>query len=124
MINERVRRTYAPGYEPRVLAPAALVRAYHAVVRPPRPLLGLLVLATLAALVVRVADRARAMPRLPEALLLTGMGLVILVAATATSGFIVRYLIPCVPLIVCGGTLALSDLLGRLASADGRRVAR
>ena len=45
-----------------------------------------------------------------ETFLLTGSALAMLLGSTATSEFIVRYLIPTVPLLTCGGILALMDL--------------
>ena len=109
-LDSRARDAYFPEYRPAVHTPAGVMRSYLNVVHPPRPLVALLVLATLASLAAplsggRVETRHRA-----ESLLLTGMGLAMLLGATATSAFIVRYLEPSVPLIVSGGTIAAADL--------------
>jgi hypothetical protein len=110
-VYERYRARYFPEYRPSVHPPATVVRAYWSVVHPPRPLLALLVVATVAALTVGLVGRNRRhLPHRQEAFLLTGMGLAMLLGATATSEFIVRYLVPSVPLLVCGGTLALAEL--------------
>jgi hypothetical protein len=123
MINERDRATYFPGYEPAVHRGASVARGYRAVVHTPRPFLALLALATLAALALAAVGRNRyALGRWREAFLLTGMGVAMLVGSVATSAFIVRYLVPTVPLIVCGGTLAVADLWA--ARAARRRTGR
>jgi hypothetical protein len=110
--SRSIRAAYLPNYVPSVHAPAAVVRRYHAVVHPPRPLLALLVLATLGTLTLAlVGPRRGTPPRWAESLLLTGMGVGLLVGSVLTSSFIVRYLVPAVPLIVCGGTLALTDIV-------------
>jgi hypothetical protein len=122
MINERVRAEYFPGYQPDLHAGAAGARRYQVVAHTPRALIALCVLATLAALIAAAFRRKRyGLDRWPEAFLLTGMGVAMLVGSVATSAFIVRYLVPTVPLIVCGGALALADLLAA-GSASRRRV--
>jgi hypothetical protein len=42
--------------------------------------------------------------------LLAGAGLAMLLGTAATSEFVLRYLIPVVPLLVCGGVAAAADL--------------
>jgi hypothetical protein len=124
-VNPDVRDAFFPGYAPRAHAPADLARAYAAVVHPPRPLLGLLVVATLVLLGHAVFARRRLraqLQRWPEALLLTGMGMAMLIGTAASSAFVVRYLIPAVPLLVAGGTVALADLAR--AYRSGRSTAR
>jgi len=44
------------------------------------------------------------------------MGVAMLIGSVATSAFVVRYLVPTIPLIVCGGTLAGADLWAARAS--------
>jgi hypothetical protein len=118
-----VRDRFLPGFEPEVHAPSAVARAYAAVVRIPRPLLGLMLLLPLALLPLARRGPPDERPRhLPEALLLSLSALAMLVGPAATSGFIVRYLVPTVPLIVCAGALATSDLL-RLTRARRSRAA-
>jgi hypothetical protein len=120
-MNESVRAAYVPTYGPSVHAPAGVVRAYGAIVHPPRPLLAVLVLATVATLALAWMGRGVRTPqRWPESFLLTGMGVGMLFGTALTSSFVVRYLVPTVPLIVCGGTIALADL----ASVAGLRRRR
>lgn len=109
-VNLALRDRILPGYVPRSRPPAAVARAYADVVHPPRPLLGVLVVATAVLLAAVALTRGRLRsPHWPEAVLLTGMGLAMLIGTAATSAFVVRYLMPAVPLIVTGGTLALVD---------------
>jgi hypothetical protein len=125
----RTRDRLLPGFRPEVHAPAALARAYAAVARVPRPLLGLMILLPLC--LVPLALRAppgERPPHLPEALALSLAALAMLVGPAATSGFIVRYLVPTAPLIVCAGALSLHDALAwaraRRPPADGRDARR
>jgi hypothetical protein len=116
-MDQRARAAYFPDYAPAVHSPGALMRSYQAVVHPPRPLLGLLALATICALALTLVGAGRFAPRhRAEAFLLTGMGLAMLAGSTATSAFVVRYLVPTVPLIVAGGTVAAVDLAASLRS--------
>ena len=106
--DEYIRRRLLPGVHPTVQSPAGFMRAYRNVIHIPRPILALLALASLAALTLRT-------PRRKEILLLSGSGLALLVGAAATAGFGIRYLIPSVPLLAIGGTLAARDLYERVA---------
>jgi hypothetical protein len=111
--NAQARDRWFPGYEPRIREPAALMRDYQDRARTPRRLLGLLALAALAALALALVSRRLGLGELPrrrEVLLLTGSGLAMLLGTAATSEFVVRYMIPAVPLLVCGGVAALADL--------------
>jgi hypothetical protein len=65
--------------------------------------MALLVLAGVAGIALRG-------PRRRETFLLLGVPLSLLVAATATSDFILRYLVPLVPLLVCGGVAGALDV--------------
>jgi hypothetical protein len=105
-VSPNVRRKYLPAVHPRVESPATLTRAYRRVIHVPRPVLALLALASLAALALRVPMRR-------EVLLLSGSGLALIVGTSATAGFGLRYLLPAVPLLAIGGTLALRDLWTR-----------
>jgi hypothetical protein len=49
--------------------------------------------------------------RRSEILLFSGSGLAMLLGSAATSEFIIRYFVPCVPFFVIGGTLGLAYLL-------------
>jgi hypothetical protein len=123
-VEPAVRDRFLPGFEPQVHAPSAVARAYAAVVRVPRPLLGLMVLLPLALLPLARRAPPHGRPvHLPEALLLSLSALAMLVGPAATSGFIVRYMVPTVPLIVCAGGLAASDLLARARARRPRRAA-
>lgn len=119
IVDAQTRDRYVPDYAPAVHPPATVLRAYQAVGHTPRWLIGGLAVAGLVAVALRLVGRGRtAIPRAPEALLLVGGSLLMLLATTATSDFVVRYLIPLVPLIVCGGVVAVHDL----AAAIGARV--
>lgn len=148
--NERIRDRYFPDYEPRVREPAALMRDYQTRIHTPRWLMGVLAAGALIALLLaalirggllpggapRMLDRRDGRPELlarrRETFLLVGMALAMLLATAATSEFVLRYLIPAVPLLVCGGTAAWVDLAlavrervalgaGRLTPGRGRR---
>ncbi len=103
MIVKDVRHRYLPSVQIQVQSPSALMRGYRRVVHVPRPVLALLALASLAALIIQVPARR-------EVLLLSGSGLALLVGTAATAGFGLRYLLPAVPLMALGGTLAGRDL--------------
>jgi hypothetical protein len=107
--NEVARDRYFPNYEPEVHSPAALMRGYQKRIHTSRSLLALLVAAALAALFLAAARR-RAVVHWREVGLLSGMALAMLLGSAATSEFILRYLIPAVPLIVCAGVAACTDL--------------
>jgi len=123
-INERVRAAHFPTYVPPpsgVRSP--LLGTYQQWVHVPRWALGPLVLAT--ALVLMLALLSRLRTRLPhrrEAFLLVGMAVAMLLGSVATSEFVLRYLVPTVPLLLCGGALAACDLAG--LSAPRRRICR
>ena len=98
------QRRDLPGLKPSVRAPAGLVRAYRSVVHVPRPVLALLALAAVLAVCLRVPARR-------EVFLLVGSALVILLGTAATGGFALRYLLPAVPLLAIGGSIAVAQLL-------------
>lgn len=108
-VIEEVRSRFLPAVHPRVRPPAAVVRGYARAFHLPRILLGVLALASLAGLAARVPARR-------EVLLLSGSGVALVVGAAATAGFGLRYLLPAVPLLALGGTLAARDLWARLSS--------
>jgi hypothetical protein len=122
-INEAYRARYFSGYRPAQRSAAGVARLYGAVVHPPRPLLALLVLATLAALAMAAVSRGRYVvepwPGCSRAWACDAHGL------NRDVSFIVRYLVPGVPLIVCGGTVALVGLWRvRAGSGDHDRSRR
>ena len=113
-LNEVARDRWFPGFTPHVRPPAKRVRDYHQTVHTPRPLMGVLALAAIAALLVSAVAallRRRPLPRHREVFLLSGAALAMLLGTAATSDFVLRYLIPVVPLLVCGGVAACADLL-------------
>jgi hypothetical protein len=111
--NEIARDRWFPGFVPHVHPPAKRVRDYHERVHTPRPLMGALAIAALVELALAAAAfalRRRPPPRRREVFLLAGAGLAMLLGTAATSEFVLRYLIPVVPLLVCGGVAAAADL--------------
>jgi hypothetical protein len=109
--NELIRDRYFPDYDAQVHAPAGLMRGYQQLLHTPRWLMGMLSLAALIALLTAAVGGRRApMPRRRETFLLAGAALMMLLGSAATSEFILRYLIPAVPLLVCGGFAACTDL--------------
>ncbi len=114
-LNEQARDRWFPGFVPHVRPPARRVRDYHEVVHTPRPLMGALALAAVAALLVSACAallrRGPPLPRRKDVFLLSGAALAMLLGSAATSEFVLRYLIPVVPLLVCGGVAACADLL-------------
>ena len=119
-------KSLAPGQRGANTAPAPpgtvahRLRRYQDLVHTPRWLLGPLIVAALLVVLLAAFRRYRtALPHGREVLLLVGAGLAMLVGSVATSEFIVRYLIPFVPLFVIAGTLALTEFtrLGRSATA-------
>jgi hypothetical protein len=99
------RRRYLPGLRASVRSPSGLVRRYRSIVHVPRALLALLALAALLALLLRVPARR-------EILLLAGTGVLLLLGTAATGGFALRYLIPAVPLLAIGGSMAVAQIAG------------
>jgi hypothetical protein len=64
------------------------------------------------------------MPHAREILLLTGVPIAMLIGATATSEFVLRYLVPVAPLILAGGVVAIVDMasLRRRRAGDARNA--
>jgi hypothetical protein len=116
-------RRYAPGTRP-TAGVAGLLLDYERAVHTPRWLLAPLVIVPLLALLGSFLPPLRDFtPHRAEVFLMTGAGMALLLGSVATSGFIVRYLIPVVPFIVAGGVLAVSDAFAaipRRRSARGR----
>lgn len=114
--SERVRRRVIPGVHPRVSSPAELVARYRKIVHVPRPWLAVLAVASLLALLLPSSNRYRPAAR-AEVLFLSGSGLLLILGTAATAGFGLRYLLPAVPLLALGGSLALRDLIATLRPA-------
>jgi Dolichyl-phosphate-mannose-protein mannosyltransferase len=112
-----VRRRYFPEYTMSVHPPADALATYQRLVHTPRWLMGAFGLVGLLVLLLGVfpAWRER-LPRRREVFLLVGGGLAMLLPA-AMNHFELRYLIPSVPLLVCGGVLGLLDLARALRGA-------
>ncbi len=122
-LNEIARDRWFPGFVPHVRPPAKRMRDYHQVAHTPRPLMGVLALAGVAALLVSLVAvllRRTPLPRRREVFLLCGAGLAMLLGTAATSEFVLRYLIPAVPLLVCGGAAACADLVSAAIRAVQR----
>jgi hypothetical protein len=100
------QRRDLPGLEPAVRAPAGFVRGYRSVVHVPRAVLALLALCALLAVCLRLPARR-------EVFLLGGSAVMLLLGTAATGGFGLRYLMPAVPLLAIGGSLAAMQLLSR-----------
>jgi hypothetical protein len=115
MVVPVVKRRFLPSLHLQVRSPASVVRAYRGVIHVPRPVLALLALASLAALALRLPARR-------EVFLLSGSGLALIVGVAATAGFGLRYLLPAVPLLALGGSLAARDLAEQ-ARSGGIRAA-
>jgi hypothetical protein len=120
--NEWVRDRYFPNYEPQVYEPAALMRAYVDRLHTPRWLMALLALAGCLTLALTAVGRGRTpMAHSRETFLLIGAALAMLLGSAATSEFVLRYLLPAVPLIVCGGFAACADLVELVRSRERAR---
>ncbi len=103
-----LRRVYLPATR----APVAVVRAYQSVVHTPRWLLAWLALVALSCAPLSLI-RGLVIPRRAEIFLLTGSGLALLLGSVATNDFILRYLLPTVPLLIAGGVAAADGLVFR-----------
>ncbi len=102
-------------------APGPLLAHLFSILQTPRPLMGLLSLAVLLAIALRVARRIRPGAQVAETLLFGGIGVGMVVLAMATSVLSVRYLVPSAPLIVLGGALAVRQLAGAVRLGLARR---
>jgi hypothetical protein len=109
--DTETRDQYFPDYHPSVSAPAGLARTYANVFHFPRPLL--IALAGIPLVLLGFRLRGRPTNHLPETLLLSGSGIALVIGATATSAFVVRYLVPAIPLLTAGAALGVSELLPR-----------
>jgi hypothetical protein len=105
-----IQEVVLPSYRPEVRSPAGLARAYASVSHTPRWLLAALTLIAVALLALAAAGRGPPGLHVREVFVLTGMGVAMLLGASATSEFVLRYLIPVVPLLVAGGVVAANDL--------------
>lgn len=108
-----VRNRYLPGYVPPVHWPASMLIRYQKYSPDPRLVLGGLTIVALLAWLAPIVSfgRLRTGHR-PEILLLTGSGLAMLLASAALVAFVVRYLVPAIPLLTGGGLIAARELIG------------
>ena len=104
-----IRDKYFPGFYRQIREPDGFLLAYQRVFHTPRWLMGIFLLAIVAAAVTRFFGRPRASAR-GAYLLFGGMAFGLLLGPVATVELNVRFLVPAVPLLVCGGFLALRDL--------------
>jgi hypothetical protein len=89
---------------------------YGELIHTPRALMGLLGVAGLMTLALAAAARNRIqVPHRKEIFLLTGSAVALLLGSVAVVNPLLRYLVPAVPLLVCGGLLAARDLLAATA---------
>jgi hypothetical protein len=108
----KARNRYETGYQPAVHEPSATLRAYAKVFHTPRWLLALALLAVVAQAVLALSSTwRRALGHTPEVLLLAGVAVAMLLGATTTSAFVIRYLVPAAPLLLVAGAVAVTDLL-------------
>ncbi len=123
--HREVQQTLMPGYRPHQRFAAGLLDDWSRVVHVPRPLLGLLAgLGAAFTTVAVVAGRRLALPHRREAFLFLGGGLALVVGATATSAFILRYMLPALPLLAVGVAFALEDAVGLAIRAPRSRASR
>ncbi len=105
---------YFPDYRRKIRAPSGFLQAYQKVFHTPRWLMGGFVLAILLATVVRFFGQPRRSSR-SIYLLLGGMAIGLILGPVATVELNIRFLLPAIPLLVCGGVLALRDLAEAVA---------
>lgn len=109
---------YAPGYVPPARPPARALVDYQRWVHTPRWLVGPMVVLGLLEVLIAVVWR-QPFPHRREVLLLTGSGLSLLIGGTINH-FEPRYLIPAIPLLLAGGSIATHDLVGWVRSRGTR----
>ncbi len=97
-----------PAYHATVGFPGALARDYANAVRLPDWVVAVIALGELGWLGMHVARRRTWGPRARATGVLLAVALSIAVGSTATTLFRIRYVIPCVPLVVSAGALALT----------------
>jgi hypothetical protein len=116
LVNESVDRHF-PGFEQRLHPPAGFLLRYQDIVHVPPVLLALLVFASVASVAVAAASRTSSLPYQAEVVFLSGTALTLSFAAVATVELTLRYLIPTLPLLVCGGVLGSVSLAHAAAAA-------
>jgi hypothetical protein len=109
----RLRRQYLSAVTGEVHPPAGALRQYQRFARMPHLLLAAL---TVAALLGLAVGRGRRW----ETMLLAGVALSLIVGATATTAFDLRYAVPVTPLLVCAAAVGGSSLWRRFAPSRAR----
>jgi len=104
-----------PGLRLHVRSPAGLVRSLRSVFHVPRAMLALLAILSVLAVALQLPSRR-------EVLLLSGSGLLILLGTAFSGGFALRYLMPAVPLLAIGGSIACAQVLARVQASGSRLV--
>jgi len=105
------RRRLVSGHEPSQSFPDDATRWYAERIHAWPPMMGFLAVVALVA-VAAMSRRGAPPGRRSAILLFSGSGLAMLLGSAATSEFDIRYLVPCVPLLVIGGAFGLAYLLG------------
>jgi 4-amino-4-deoxy-L-arabinose transferase-like glycosyltransferase len=108
-LPEKRRASLVPDYQPRNHFPDDAVRSYVDTIHTSRLLMGVLALLSLIAAALIGRKGPLQGPR-RDILLFSGAGLAMLFGSAATSEFIIRYLVPCVPLFAVSGMLSLASL--------------
>lgn len=103
---DSVRAQYFPGYERRIRAPASALRDAQKYLHSSKPIAALMLLLALVSLAISLR---RLQPHRAETFLFAGAALAML-ALAASLEYQVRYLVPVMPLLVCGGLVAARDL--------------
>jgi len=115
VVDTSVARSVLPGLRLSVRSPAGFVTAYRSAIHVPRPVLALLAIIGICGIVLRVPSRR-------EVFLFVGSGLLLLLGTAATGGFSIRYLVPAIPLLAIGGTLASVQLWAQLYPGFAKRI--
>ncbi|MDX6690797.1 MAG: hypothetical protein QOG15_2254 [Solirubrobacteraceae bacterium] len=103
---------WAPSYDNQVSLPRGAVNWYARWLHTPRWLLGITVLlGSLLVFASIVLRRRFDLAHRREAFLFLGSGAALVIGATATSEFVLRYLMPAVPLLWTGVAIVLADVI-------------
>ena len=112
-LGKRVLAHHFSRYEPRRYRSETFLSRLERWLHTPRWLMALFAGCGLAVLTVAVIRRGRrSRGNRGSALFLLGSGVLTLLGSAAISGFVLRYVVPEVPLLVCGGVLAIHELTG------------
>lgn len=105
-------KLWAPSYDTKVSLPRGMVDWYAKWLHTPRWLLGITVLLGGLLLTASIVLRRRFdLVHRREAFLFLGGGIALVVGATATSEFVLRYLMPALPLLWAGVAIVLADVI-------------